>query len=297
MAGMHAWLDVTAGVAGDMLMGALVDAGAPLEGIQQAVRAVAGPGVALRREEVTRGGMRATKVHVDLAVAGTGGRSWPQLRETLLSADIHPATRQTAIRVFERFVAAYGRGHGIAEDEVTLAEVGALDSLSDIVGDCEALRLLGVTSVSASPVAVGAGRIHTSHGDLPVPVPAVAELALGWGISRPAAALDGPDAEGAADWDSPDPDGAVTDTALDVRHLPMANATVVDGMVTEGPARSVEPGQLGELATPTGMALLRGLAERCEPLPPMTLAALGVGAGGRDVPGRPNVVRVLLGSR
>jgi len=68
-----------------------------------------------------------------------------------------------------------------------------------------------------------------------------------------------------------------------------------EGVLTEGPARSVGRGDLGELATPTGMALLRSLAARCEPLPPMTLRSVGVGAGGRDVPGRPNVVRVLLG--
>jgi len=77
---MHAWLDVTAGVAGDMVMGALVDAGADLELLQKAVRAVAGEGVTLRREPVIRAGLRATKVHVDLLSRGTGTRTWPQLR-------------------------------------------------------------------------------------------------------------------------------------------------------------------------------------------------------------------------
>ncbi len=285
---MHAWLDVTAGVAGDMLMGALVDAGADLELLQKAVRAVAGEGVTLRREPVIRAGLRATKVHVDLLSRGTGTRTWPQLRNCLIDADLHPQTRQRAMDAFERLVGAYSRGHGIEADQVVMAEVGALDSLSDIVGDCEALRLLGVTSVSASPVAVGSGRIHTTQGDLPVPVPAVAELARGWGLSRPAPPTELPD--------EPVPASSTPHGAEFAASLPLGEISAdAEGVLTEGPARSVGRGDLGELATPTGMALLRSLAARCEPLPPMTLRSVGVGAGGRDVPGRPNVVRVLLG--
>ncbi len=285
---MHAWLDVTAGVAGDMLMGALVDAGADLEQVQRAVRAVAGDAVTLRREEVTRAGLRATKVHVDLVVDGSDSHSWPELRTRVQDAELHPETRQHALAALELFVAGYSRGHGIQPDQVVLAEVAALDLLTDVVGDCEAIRSLGVTSVSASPVALGSGRIHTSHGDLPVPVPAVAELALGWGITRPAAPARLP-AEAASAAPS-------VGQPVDSRYLPLGQITAgADGVITEGPALSVGSGDLGELATPTGMALLRTLAARCEPLPAMTLRGVGIGAGGRDVPGRPNVVRVLLG--
>lgn len=286
---VHVWLDVTAGVAGDMLMGALVDAGADLELVQRAVRAVAGEGVTLRREQVIRGGLRATKVHVDLIARGTGTRSWPQLRGCVTEADLHPQTRQRAMDAFELLVGAYSRGHGIEPDQVVMAEVGALDSLSDIVGDCEALRLLGVTSVSASAVAVGSGRIHTTQGDLPVPVPAVAEMARGWGVSRPATPTGLPD--------EPVPVVSATPSGAEfAASLPLGEISAdAEGVITEGPARSVGRGDLGELATPTGMALLRSLAERCEPLPPMTLRCVGVGAGGRDVAGRPNVVRALLG--
>jgi len=265
---MHAWLDVTAGVAGDMLMGALVDAGADLAGVRAAVRAVTGDDVVVRSEQVSRAGLRATKVHVDIVVTGTGTRTWSQLRDTIEAAELHPRTRSLALRALTRLVDGYRRGHLVHEDRA-LGEVAALDVLADIVGDCEALRLLGVDSVSASPVALGSGRIRTSHGDLPVPVPAVAELALGWGVSRP----DEPPTEPEAADDEPE----------------------IGGITTEGPARVVGRGDLGELATPTGMALLRTFASVCEPLPPLTLRAVGVGAGGRDVPGRPNVVRVLVG--
>lgn len=272
---MHAWLDVTAGVAGDMLMGALVDAGADLAGVRAAVRAVTGDYVVVRSEQVSRAGLRATKVHVDIVVTGTGIRTWPQLRDTIETAELHPRTRSLALRALARLVEGYRRGHLVHGDRA-LGEVAALDVLADIVGDCEALRLLGVDSVSASPVALGSGRIRTSHGDLPVPVPAVAELALGWGVSRPEEPPTQPEA---AD-DQPAIGGISTGS---------------DGVTTEGPAPVVGRGDLGELATPTGMALLRTFASVCEPLPPLTLRAVGVGAGGRDVPGRPNVVRVLVG--
>lgn len=290
MAGMHAWLDVTAGVAGDMLMGALIDAGADLAAVQDAVRAVAGADIALRCEQVTRAGLRATKLHVDIAATGDGSRSWPQLRTTIEQSDLHPATRALSLRTLQCLGEAYGRGHRLEPDAVMMHEVAALDVLTDIVGDCEALRLLGVDSVSASPVALGSGRIRTSHGDLPVPVPAVAELALGWGLSRPAPPIE------LSDDVAPTAPQALRGDAGDA--MPLGDITAgADGVITEGPALVVGRGELGELATPTGMALLRSFAQVCEPLPAMTLRAIGVGAGGRDVPGRPNVVRVLLGQR
>ena len=130
--------------------------------------------------------------------------------------------------------------HGIAVEDVHFHEVGALDSIADVVGVAAALESLDFDSVSASAVAVGSGRVGIAHGDLPVPVPAVVQLARGWRILA---------------------------------------------------------GAPGQLATPTGMALITALVERCEDLPAMTLAAVGCGAGTRDTPGRPNVTRVLIGDR
>jgi len=290
MADMHAWLDVTAGVAGDMLMGALIDAGADLQLVQRAVRTVVGDDITVRHEEVTRAGLRAAKIHVDVLSTGTGTRSAALLRRTIESAGLAAQTTVLAIRALELLVDGYSRGHLLAPQDVALQEVAALDVLTDIVGDCEALRLLGVDSVTASAVALGSGRIRTSHGDLPVPVPAVAELAVGWAVSRPAPPIGG----------QRNPEPSAPRTARDDTgdHLPLGGITTGDdGVVTEGPAEVVGSGELGELATPTGMALLRCFAEFCEPLPPMTLRGVGVGAGGRDVPGRPNVVRVLVGDR
>ena len=286
MASVQAWLDVTAGVAGDMLMGALVDAGADLDGVQAAVRAVAGEGIRLRREPVLRAGLPATKVHVDILAARSGPRTLPQLAGQVQRARLADRTKTLALDALRLLAEGYGRGYGIALAEVSLQEVAALDVLTDVVGDCEALRLLGVDSVTASPLALGSGRIRTSHGDLTVPVPAVAELVRGWPLAR----LPEPDRAS--------PDSAPSDPhplrhAAD-RYVPLGGISGDEGMLTEEPAQVVDGVGLGELATPTGTALLRCFATTCEPAPPASVARTGVGAGGRDVPGRPNVVRVLL---
>lgn len=278
---MRAWLDVTAGVAGDMLMGALVDAGADVAGMQSAVRAVAGKQVVLRHERVLRAGVPATKVHVDIHAEGDGVHTWPQLRDRVAGAALAAITRQRALATLERLAVAYSLGHGLPLEQVALHDVAALDVLADIVGDCEGFRLLGVDEVTGSALAVGSGHIRTSHGDLPVPVPAVAALITGWPLVEPD--------DGAAPIDP----GAPHAYAGATGHVPLGGVATEGGVLTEGPAQVL--GGRGELATPTGTALLRTLAARCVPAPPFEVRAEGLGAGGRDVPDRPNVVRVLLG--
>ena len=316
---MQAWLDVTAGVAGDMVMGALVDAGADLDGVQAAIRAVVGDGIVVRREEVVRAGQRATKIHVDVVARGAGSWSAVELRAAIADAGLHPVTEARALRTLELLLGAYRRGHDLASDEVALQEVAALDVLADIVGDCEALRLLGIDTVTASPVALGSGRIRTSHGDLSVPVPAVADLVRGWPSRNPGEPANGSELAspgGATTTGGPatlggaanpghaaNPDEPTTATepapadphplrGQADRYVPLGGISGDEGTITEGPAQVVGAG-LGELATPTGMALLRSLALTYEPSPANPVR-IGVGAGGRDVPGRANVVRVLL---
>ncbi|MDR8412431.1 nickel pincer cofactor biosynthesis protein LarC [Nonomuraea sp. 3-1Str] len=234
----HAWIDASAGVAGDMLLGALLDAGARLETVRAAVEAVVPGQVRLGREQVTRAGLRATRAHVTPAGHGHH-RTWRDIRLLLTRAEPAEPVRENALAVFARLARAEARVHGIEADEVHFHEVGAWDSIADVVGVCAALHDLDVSEVSAGPVAVGSGRVVTAHGELPVPVPAVAELAAGWRIHA---------------------------------------------------------GGQGELATPTGMALVTTLARECTELPPLRLEATGVGAGARDTPGRANVVRVLVGA-
>jgi uncharacterized protein (TIGR00299 family) protein len=239
-AGGHAWVDATAGVAGDMLLAALVDAGASLAILQDAVDAVMPDSIRLVSTSVSRAGMRATKVDVHPTAQDQAHRGWREIQALLEGADLAAHVRERARRVFQRLADAEARVHGVAPDEVHFHEAGGWDSIADVVAVCAALDCLGVTSMSCSAVAVGAGRVAASHGHLPVPVPAVLEMSAGWRVLS---------------------------------------------------------GGAGELATPTGMALLTALSQESCDLPAMTVRAVGVGAGTRDVPGRPNVVRVVLGDR
>jgi hypothetical protein len=235
----HAWIDASAGVAGDMLLGALLDAGADLRAIQHAVDTVVPGAVRLSSTVVSRAGLRAVHVEVEPLIADLPRRTWPTIRDLLAGAGLPERIRDRATAVFARLADAEAHVHGIPERDVHFHEVGALDSIADVVGVCAALEDLGVVALSAGEVAVGSGRTRSAHGDLPIPVPAVAQLARGW---------------------------------------------------------RVRAGGAGELATPTGMAAIRALAARCEDLPPMQVASVGVGAGSRDTAGRANVVRIVLGA-
>ena len=221
-----------------MLLGALVDAGADLGQVQSLVDAVVPATVRLDAGSVTRAGLRALKVDVQVLAPDQPHRPWSQVRRLLAEAALPQPVRDRSLGVFELLAEAEARVHGVALDDVHFHEVGAWDSIADIVGVCAAIHLLGVQTVSAGPVSLGSGRTRTAHGDVPVPAPATLQLAAGW---------------------------------------------------------SVRAGGDGELATPTGMALVRGLTSTCEDLPALRVAAVGVGAGTRDTPDRANVVRVVTG--
>jgi uncharacterized protein (TIGR00299 family) protein len=175
----HVWIDASAGVAGDMLLGALLDAGADRRAVQTAVDAVVPGAVAITTAAVTRAGLRATKAQVEIVAPDQPHRTWATIRALLEDADLPGPVRDRAHAVFARLAEAEARVHGIAVEQVHFHEVGALDSIADVVGVAAALHDLAVGSVSAGPVALGAGTVRTAHGVLPVPVPAVAELAGG----------------------------------------------------------------------------------------------------------------------
>lgn len=167
------WVDASAGASGDMLLGALVGAGVPLEILQSAIDAVSPEPVTLRVERVTRHAFAATRVHVDVADSAHH-RTWRDVRALLVGR-----APDTAVQAFERLAVAEGTVHGHDPLDVHFHEVGALDAIADVVGVCAGFAHLGATEVVVSPVAVGSGHVQTAHGPLPVPPPAVAALLTG----------------------------------------------------------------------------------------------------------------------
>jgi uncharacterized protein (TIGR00299 family) protein len=164
------WLDAQAGASGDMLLGALVDAGVPLAVLQADLDQLA-LDLRLTAEPVTRAGLAATHVHV-LAPDAHEHRSWADVR-VLLDRLTHPELPQEA---FRRLAEAEAAVHGTSPEEVTFHEVGALDALADVVGVCAGFRHLALERLVCSPVSLGSGTTRGAHGPLPVPVPAVLRL-------------------------------------------------------------------------------------------------------------------------
>ncbi|MGZ4507559.1 MAG: nickel pincer cofactor biosynthesis protein LarC [Blastococcus sp.] len=175
---MIGWLDLSAGASGDMLLGALVDAGVPLEVPAAAIAALPVEQIRLVTEQTTRHGLGATRVHVH-APPSSEHRTWADVRGLLADADLAPAVRDGALAAFERLAVAEGAVHRVSPDEVHFHEVGALDALADVVGVVAGFEHLGLTRLSASPVALGSGSARGAHGVVPIPGPAVLELLRG----------------------------------------------------------------------------------------------------------------------
>ena len=179
---MIGWLDCSAGVSGDMLLGALVDVGVDLSLLQQAVDAIGVEPIRLSASVVERRGIGAVKVEVHLdgqLAADSMTRTWRDVRRLLEQATLDDAVRATALAVFARLAEAEGAVHRLDPQEVHFHEVGALDALADVVGVAAGLHALGLTALTASPVVLGSGTTRGAHGPLPIPAPAVLALLAG----------------------------------------------------------------------------------------------------------------------
>lgn len=172
------WIDASSGASGDMLLGALVGAGVPVAVLQDAIDAIAPEPVPIRVEEVRRGGLAATRVHVEVTDSSVH-RTWLHVRELIAHGALDEPVRDLALAAFERLAVAEATVHGTTPEEVHFHEVGALDAIADIVGVAAGFIHLAADAVTVSPVAVGSGTVETAHGTLPVPPPAVAELLRG----------------------------------------------------------------------------------------------------------------------
>lgn len=170
------WVDASAGVAGDMLLGALVDAGADLAAVRSAIEAVLPHEVSVDVARVSRAGLSAQLLTVSPTAPHQERRRWQELAVLLREADLPEPVRETALGAFGLLAQAEAAVHGVPEDEVHFHEVGAWDSVADVVGVAAALHDLGVERVTSTPVGLGSGTVTTDHGRMPVPVPAVLRL-------------------------------------------------------------------------------------------------------------------------
>jgi uncharacterized protein (TIGR00299 family) protein len=266
------YLECFSGISGDMLLGALVDAGVPFKCLEETAAALnVGARVEMRR--VSRGGLAATKVDVigpEEAAGHSHGshsheahshepdahehsqshehahahthaahRSLSTILEIIRSAPLSDSVKQRSMRAFQLLGEAEAAIHSVPVEEVHFHEVGAVDTIVDIVCAAAGAEALGVEQWLASPLNVGSGTVVCQHGTLPVPAPATLAL-LG---------------------DAP--------------------------VYAAGPPM--------ERVTPTGAALLRMLDVHYAPLPAMRILNAGYGAGGRETPGQPNLLRLLVG--
>ncbi|HEU5197486.1 MAG TPA: nickel pincer cofactor biosynthesis protein LarC [Methylomirabilota bacterium] len=234
------YFDCPSGASGDMILGALVDAGVSLDALQAELGKLGLPGWRLSAREVRRGAFRATKVDVEVEGATRHEhRHLGDIVRILEASGLAPAVVEDAVRVFRRLAEAEARVHGTSVDEVHFHEVGAVDAIVDVTAAVLGLSLLGAPAVHVSALPIGGGFVESAHGRMPVPAPGTAEL---------------------------------------LRNFPI-----------------VDTGVPMELVTPTGAAVLTTLAVGAGRMPAMTVERVGYGAGGRDLPGTPNVLRVFVG--
>ena len=232
-----AHFDPLSGASGDMILGALIDAGAPVEVIERQLRTLPIPRFELVNEEVRRQGFRARRIEFKVPEQKKH-RHLAEIERILEGGELPDAVHSDALKIFRRLADAEARVHGIQPGQVHFHEVGALDSILDIVGCVAALHSLSIDKMTYSDLHDGTGSVMTAHGELPIPVPAVLELARG---------------------------------------IPIVRVNVH-----------------AELLTPTGAAFFTTLGHH-QTITTLRADRLGVSAGTREIPERPNLLRVTIG--
>ena len=173
-----AYFDCFSGISGDMVLGALVDAGADLRVIEAELRKLGLEGWSISSEKVKRGAISATQVKVETS-EGHHHRSLSIILGRIDKANLALRAAERARKIFTRLAEAEAKVHQMPVEQVHFHEVGAVDSIVDIVGAAIGFELLGIDEFACSSFDVGAGQVKTAHGLLPVPAPATAELLRG----------------------------------------------------------------------------------------------------------------------
>lgn len=239
-----ALVDCPTGLAGNMLLAALLDLGLPESVLQEPLQSLGLDGrFRLQLEERRSAGLRGCHLEVELLERQPPHRHWGELQRQIAEAPLEPGLQADVLQVFRLLAEAEAAVHGHPPEQVHFHEVGALDALVDVVGVCAGLRYFQVSELICTPPPAGYGSVTTAHGLLPVPAPAVLELARRC-------------------------------------QVPLAPSA-------DFPA--------GELTTPTGLALMAGLASRFAPAAAVAVCpqAVGVGLGSRSLD-RPNLLRLVL---
>jgi uncharacterized protein (TIGR00299 family) protein len=170
-----AFLDPFSGASGDMLLGALVDAGLSLAELSAGLEPLGLEGYRLMAQPVNQHGISGTRVQVEVTEEQPA-RDWAGIRTILEQAALPDPARTSALRIFERLATAEATVHGMPVEDVHFHEVGAVDAIVDICGAALGLHLLGIEAVYADPPRLGAGFVRAQHGLMPIPAPATAEL-------------------------------------------------------------------------------------------------------------------------
>jgi hypothetical protein len=221
-----------------MFVGALLDAGLPLDRLFAELKKIPLGFYELERTRAVRGHLVGTRIEIRIP-ANQPGRKLGDIEELIVHSGLSASVKQRVLNVFCRLAKAEGKLHNMPPTEVHFHEIGAMDSIIDIVGTCVGLELLEISELTCSPVNVGSGSVQAAHGWLPVPAPASLELLM---------------------------DVPIYSTGVE-----------------------------GELVTPTGAALITTLAAGFGPIPAMKVERVGYGAGAREIPGQPNLARLLVG--
>ncbi len=235
-----AYFDTIAGVSGDMTLGAFISAGLPLGELAEEIGKLKLEGVELQASRLQRSGITAVKVEVVISARETRHRRLSDIAGIIEGSALGARVQERAKQIFTEVARAEAAIHGTEIDKVHFHEVGALDSIVDIVGAAICLEKFGIDAVYSSPVKLGSGGfIEAAHGALPLPGPAAVEILRGYPT-------------------------VLTDIPF-------------------------------ELTTPTGAAIIKGLSSGTLAAESLRVSAVGYGAGTREIPGVPNLLRIMIG--
>jgi uncharacterized protein (TIGR00299 family) protein len=174
-----AYFDCFSGISGDMVLGALVDAGVAIDALRSELARLDLRGYEISSEKVMRSGIAATRVNVLVDQKDQKSRHLSDIIKIVEGSSLSSTVRKKSSRIFTRLAEAEAKVHATTPESIHFHEVGAVDAIVDIVGSVIGLELLGITRIASSAVNTGSGMVQTAHGLLPVPAPATAELLTG----------------------------------------------------------------------------------------------------------------------